>query len=113
MKLPRAGQAVVQEAKITTYLLSETHPVGKAGFFLRFGFHPGNWQVLADAFRAHALEHEVSATQDSPHGTRNFVEGPLNTPQGRRPLVRTVWIVDKGAELPRLVSAYPLPGTPS
>ena len=70
MKLPRADQAVVQEAKITTYLLSETHSLGKAGFFVRFDFQVGDWQVLAEALRAHAVENEVSVTQDSPHGTR-------------------------------------------
>jgi hypothetical protein len=39
MKLPNCEQAVVAEAKITRYLLSETHEDGKhkAAFFTHFG----------------------------------------------------------------------------
>ncbi|MGD9893586.1 MAG: DUF6883 domain-containing protein, partial [Dehalococcoidia bacterium] len=27
---------------------------------------------------------------------------------GRRPLVRTVWMIDAGTDAPRLISAYPI-----
>ena len=33
--------------------------------------------------------------------------GDLEAPDGRRPLVRTVWILAKGSAEPRLVTAYP------
>ncbi len=56
----------------------------------------------------HVVEHEVADSQDSRFGTRYTVEGELTTPQGRRPLVRVVWFVDKAASLPRFVTAYPL-----
>lgn len=40
MRLPYADQAVVTERKVTEYLLSETHPEGraKARFFRTLGF---------------------------------------------------------------------------
>ena len=40
MKLPRSLEAIVPERKLTGYLLSETHPVGraKAKFFRALGF---------------------------------------------------------------------------
>ncbi|MBI4082676.1 MAG: hypothetical protein HY423_08710 [Candidatus Lambdaproteobacteria bacterium] len=110
MKIPYANAAVVQEDKITNYLLAEWHSRGsdKAEFFQRFGFRADQWQVLADALRKHGTQHEVTGTRDSPFGTRYIVEGALETPHGTRPLVRSVWIVETGTSFPRLVSAYPL-----
>ncbi|WP_423824669.1 DUF6883 domain-containing protein [Salinibacter ruber] len=38
------------------------------------------------------------------------VEGPIDTPTGNRPEVRTVWIIEQDQSEPgsRLVTAYPL-----
>ena len=59
MKLPNAEHAVIEQEKITDYLLSCTHRFGasKANFFLKFGFRLDDWQQLADALRE--LEAEV------------------------------------------------------
>ena len=47
MKLPNAEQAVVDEAKLTRYLLDLTHPSGgpKAIFFLAHGFSLSDWLI--------------------------------------------------------------------
>jgi Domain of unknown function (DUF6883) len=110
MKLPHPDRAIISREKIVDYLLSTTHPDGrdKATFFGQFGFHITEWQDLADSLRAHAVEHEIAARRDSPFGIRYAVEGELTTPRGRRPVVRSVWIVDSGSDIPRLISAYPL-----
>jgi Domain of unknown function (DUF6883) len=34
--------------------------------------------------------------------------GSMVSPDGRNPLMRTVWILEKGEDAPRLVTAYPL-----
>jgi hypothetical protein len=31
------------------------------------------------------------------------IEGPLQTPDGRNPVVTTVWMIDTGAASPRLI----------
>ena len=110
MKMPRAHQAYVQRAKITEYLLSPTHRVGrgKEAFFRRFGYRAEEWSSLAEALRIHAAKYDVANTQDTPFGSRYIIEGQLETPDGRRPLVRAVWFIDTGATAPRFVSAYPL-----
>mgnify|MGYP006953970691 FL=1 len=41
------------------------------------------------------------------HGQKYIVDGELATPCGQRPVVRTVWVVDAGRVIPRLVTAYP------
>jgi Domain of unknown function (DUF6883) len=72
------------------------------------GFPLDDWETLARALSEHALRHEVSAERDSGFGPRYEVDGPLTTPDGRGPLVRTVWQLDFGDVAPRLVTAYPV-----
>lgn len=107
--LPNASSCRVDRAKIEDYLLCSTHPDGaaKAYFFRRFGFKPENWRELASALRVHGQTHEVSEVAESRHGTRYSVDGPLQSPDGRNPTVRSVWIVEKGAVEPRLITAHP------
>ena len=110
MKLPNAEQAVVEHEKIADYLLNSAHRFGssKARFFTGFGFKIEAWEVMAEALREHGRAQEVTGVRETGFGPRFVVEGKLNTPSGRRPLVRTVWQMDKGAVAPRLISAYPL-----
>jgi hypothetical protein len=107
--LPNAARARVDSRKITEYPLCPTHPDGasKAGFFSKLGFHTEDWMVLAGALRSHGAAHPVVRMVESTFGTRYTVEGPLETPSGRRPSVRTVWVVDQGSDTPRLITAYP------
>jgi len=109
MNLPNAAAVEIAREKITDYLLNPQHPdgAGKAAFFAAHGFTVEEWQVLADALRRLAASCPVAKKVDSPHGTKYVVDGSLATPVGETPLVRTVWIVDQGADNPRLVTAYP------
>ncbi|MFZ4815028.1 MAG: DUF6883 domain-containing protein [Phototrophicaceae bacterium] len=111
MKLPNYADAVVTQAKIVSYLLNLESENGKAKarFFLGFGFTVAQWEVMASALRQHAVDHEVNnIVPRPPFGIHYVVEGRLNTPDGRNPAVRVVWIIDEGGNTPRLVSAYPL-----
>jgi hypothetical protein len=109
MNLPGADNLLVGREKIVDYLLNSAHPDngGKAEFFLDLGFHQSHWQHLAAALRNAAGNHPVSKTMASPHGTKYIVESRIETPSGKTPWVRTVWIVDLGLSKPRLVTAYP------
>ena len=110
MKLPNVENAVVPEAKIVDYLLSETHFDGrhKAAFFKRFGFTAENWRELADALMRHVDEHDVAKEEPSPFGKRFVVEGIMDTPDGRAPGVRTVWFLRSEETICQFVTAYPL-----
>ena len=109
MKLPNADQAFVDREKVTEYLLSTSHPdgAGKAKFFGRFGFRIENWEILAESLRKHGVCHPVVKTVAFAYGTRYTVEGNIETPDGRNPSVRTVWIIEVGSVRPRLITAYP------
>jgi hypothetical protein len=110
MKLPNTDKLIVEREKIVDYLLNSAHRYGasKARFFMEFGFRVAEWERLAEALREHGRTHEVARVSETGFGPRYVVEGDLNTPGGRRPRVRTVWQMDKGAVAPRLISAYPL-----
>ena len=93
------------------YLLNLEHKQGgkdKAVFFMRFGFTIEAWEVLAQALLAHAAVHEVASTSEKEDVTNYVIEGELNTPDKRQPLVRTVWALEEGSDSPRFVTAYPL-----
>ncbi|HKZ77733.1 MAG TPA: hypothetical protein VJ124_05365 [Pyrinomonadaceae bacterium] len=109
MKLPNANLAIVDREKIADYLLNPAHPDngGKARFFLSLGFAVAEWLAFADALRKLAVSFEVTEHVESKHGNKYIVTGEIETPSGRGPNVLTVWIVDKGNDKPRLVTAYP------
>lgn len=110
MKLPYSSAASIPKAKVVDYLLSSTHVrgKGKAAFFMRHGFSGDEWMEFAKALRQHALDHEITAQEGSPFGDRCVIDGTLRSPHGDILLVRTVWFIDTGKEVPRFVTAYPL-----
>ena len=109
MKLRNADQARVQRQKITEYLLSPTNPSGrtKAAFFPRFGFGIEQWEALAEALYSHCLQNQVLETRETAYGMQYVIVGPISTPDGRNPTIRTVWQVDNGADHPRFITARP------
>ena len=110
MLLPNSEHAFVPAEKLTGYLLSETHAIGraKARFFLAHGYGATAPERLErdvlEIARANPIEEEVT----SPHGTKYVVEGILKTPRGTAIPIRTVWIVEPGDTRPRFVTAYPV-----
>ena len=101
--------AYIPRAKLKGYLLSDSHPVGKAKarFFHRFGYDESTIERLESDFINIAQSHDVTEVATTAHGTKYIMDGFLNTPIGRQVLVRTVWIVDAGQDRPRFVTAHP------
>lgn len=109
MKLPNADKLVVEREKLVDYLLNPAHPDngGKAQFFEKLGFRRAEWRVLAEAFRALGSQAPVAQSVKSAHGQKYVVVGRIESPAGKSPSVRTIWIVDSGSATARLVTAYP------
>lgn len=107
--LRNADRAIIAPAKVRDYLLTDEagKGEGKPGFFSRFGFTHEGWHLLADALREHARRHPAVFVGATPYGEKFEVRGPLVTPDGRNPTVRSVWQYDTGSDAPRLLSAYP------
>ena len=110
MKLPNCQTATVPEQKIALYLFNPAHPAGgsKASFSLRFGFTADGWRQLAEALLRHARENEVVETEETRHGQRYVVDGPLTAPDGTILNIRSAWYINSGSDAPRFVTAHPL-----
>lgn len=95
--------------KVTEYLLSETHAVGKskASYFRSYGYNDENANDLAQGLLAIAQNSQVETSERSPYGTKYILGGELDTPNGVMIQVRTIWIIENGTEIPRFVTAYP------
>ena len=74
-RLPNAQLAVIEEGKITQYLLARDHPAGraKAAAFRRFGFIPTDWHALRDALLEHARTAHVRSIRDSAFGRKYVI----------------------------------------
>ncbi len=110
MELPNKLRASVSVSKIADYLLSETHAVGKskAKFFRSFGFNETNISQFEKGLVDIAQTEAVVETAQTPCGKKYVVDGALKTPDGDMIHLRTVWIVETGDDIPKLVTAYPL-----
>jgi hypothetical protein len=108
--LPRAERAVLDLQKIEDYCLDMEHPRGrhKARVFretLGIGRDDAAWlrrELLHAVTRIDAFE----AVQDE-FGTRWRVDVPLAR-QNRHVVIRTLWIVRAGEQVPRFVSCWVL-----
>jgi hypothetical protein len=110
VKLPNGSLAYIPSGKLTAYLLSETHSVGKskAKLFRSFGYNELNVSLLKEGLLSIAQTADIIDTQSSEHGIKYVIEGLLQTPVGGTLKIRTIWIVDKGQDRPRFVTAYPV-----
>ena len=109
MQLPNSLQAYIPPEKLTDYLLSETHVVGKAkaSFFRRLGFNETNVHLLEHELLTLAHSTPVREVVPSPHGIKYVIEEVIETPNGTAPLICTVWILETEETNPRFVTAYP------
>ena len=77
MELPNREQAFIQPAKLTGYLLSETHSVGrsKAKFFRNLGLNEDTVSLLQQELLAIACSQKVTETMITMHGRKYVIVG--------------------------------------
>ena len=110
MSVPDGANAIIERRKLTAYLLSDRHPVGrhKARVLRALGYRAADAERLADDLRAVATTGRLVAVGETRFGNRYIVEGPVRTPAGHTVLLRTIWVIPRGTTTPRFVTAYPL-----
>lgn len=108
MKLPNRKNAIIEKRKLTHYLLSLTDGDGKpkAEYFRKVGFNETNLKDFGHALLVVASNNEVKTIEKSKFGVKYIIEGLMNSPIGKKFMVRTVWSINKGENNPRLVTAY-------
>lgn len=92
MQLPNCVSAFVEPKKITKYLLSETHTVGKAKakFFRALGFNETNVALLENELLRIAKEVPSHEVIDTVHGSKYIIIGEIVTPLGKSVTILTV-----------------------
>jgi len=112
MNLPEGARVDVAREKVTDYLLNRLHPdgAGKAAFFAAQGYTAEHWEELASVLKDVLLNCPMVREVDTPHGRKFVVDGVMSTPSGKSPTVRTVWIMERGEDALRLITAYPHEG---
>ena len=110
MKLPHRDKAYIPRAKLTDYLLSLTHAVGrsKARFFRSMGYDRENVDLLEEQLLTMARVADVTTVTSSPYGIKYVIDGTLLTPAGGMVRGQTIWILETGNDRPRFVTAYPV-----
>lgn len=109
MKVPNAGQAIIEPAKLVDYLLDVDHPHGgsKARLLMSLGYSSADWQQLdADLRHMHLIEDSVAMRQTA-WGVRYEIVAPITGPSGDTVLFRSIWQIDLGSDAPRLITMYP------
>ena len=110
MKLPNSESAFIPKAKLTNYLLSETHPDGKqkAKLFKAVGFNETNVPLLEISLLDIAHTQGVKAIVKTIHGIKYVIEGRIAAPNGKTLNLRTIWIIEPNRKAPRFVTSYPI-----
>jgi len=108
VKLPNGSKAIVEEAKLIDYVLSQTHPIGrfKARFFASLGIGAENWELLQSALLRMAVSEDAKLGQATEFGQKYLIPGHLEGPQGSAEIL-SVWIILAGEDTPRFVTVYP------
>jgi hypothetical protein len=108
--LRNAARAIIDERKIRDYLLNPLHPRGghKARMFAAaLGYQRFDHARLIAQIRQGIVRHEAVAIGHVPHGERFRVDIPITGSTGSA-IVRTLWIIRTGEDVPRFSSAYPI-----
>ncbi len=108
-KVPNADQAVIAQDKLCHYLLNIDHERGgsKARLLVAMGYSLDQWQRLEADLRAQHLIVDVDRIVDSDYGPRYEIVAALVGPAGRSVVFRSVWQIDTGSVVPRLITMYP------
>ena len=108
--LPRADRAILDLHKVEDYCLSPAHPRGrhKARVFREaLGLRRNDAKWLRQALLEGLPEQEAAELVNDSYGARWRVDIPLAR-QNRRAVVRTVWIIRSGDQIPRFVTCWVL-----
>jgi hypothetical protein len=107
MPLPNCENAYILPAKLTEYLLKPRERGDKSYFFMRFGFSPERPEELEAALLELACTGELTEVEETQHGRKYKVTGPLRCPTDRQPKIRTVWLLEEENQNFRFITAHP------
>jgi hypothetical protein len=109
MRIPNADKAIIAPEKLRDYLLNPDHRRGssKARLLLASGYRTEEWRTLEADLRRQHLTADVASMQNNTFGQRLEIQAVLSTPSGRKIVFCSIWQIDIGTDVPRLITMYP------
>jgi len=109
MKIPNAASAIIASDQLRDYLLNPQHRRGgsKAKLLLSFGYRRESYARLAEDLRRYHLSRDYDLLEETEYGRRYEIVGPIDAPDGRDLILRSIWQTDTGTEQPRLITIIP------
>jgi len=107
--LVNAEHAVIDPKKLAAYALDSTHPTGghKARVFeSALGYNPTNANVLAARIQEGVLSAPAKVLQANNYGQTIAVDMPILGVNGETAIVRTGWMYETDALVPRLTTIF-------
>lgn len=106
--MPNASQAATPEDKFVNYLLNPDHKEGQHKAHVIesvLGYDRTNWSEFSDKIFREVQKSPVSTITTTKHGTKYKVPVIVYGKKGRFLRLNTVWQIDNGSNVPRLVTA--------
>lgn len=100
---------IIEAKKLRDYLLDPTHPEGstKARYLSEIGYNQENYHTLEVDLRNQHLTCDVQPGQVSIYGVKYEIVAPLVGPNGKKRIIRSVWMIRKGDTFSRLITLIP------
>lgn len=106
IRLPNYKKAKITGDKLKNYLLNPQKGNGKHNVFNSLGYNMQNFSRLKSDILEGLKNNEAKAYSKNKYGNRLYeVVMPLGI--GEKHNILTVWQIDKGSKIPRLITAYP------
>jgi len=102
-------KANIDSRKLHDYLLNPAHPEGatKAQYLSEMGYNQENYHILEVDLRNQHLTRDVQPGNESIYGVKYEIVAPLFGPNGKKRLIRSVWMIRKGETYARLITLIP------
>jgi hypothetical protein len=63
---------------------------------------------MIDSLKRHFFDNNIAYTEINAFGIKYIIEGKIETPDKRNPMIRSVWIIENYDEIIKFVTAYPI-----
>jgi hypothetical protein len=106
--IPNAEGAIIDNQKLSGYVLSQTHPQGKHKarvFEAVLGLTEADSYILRDALEAAVQSQEAVIVGEDEYGIRYQIDFEMTTDAGHAE-IRSGWMIRADEDRPRFVTCY-------
>jgi hypothetical protein len=99
----------IDPRKLRDYLLNPAHPEGatKAQYLSEMGYNQENYRILEVDLRSQHLTCDAQPGKVSIYGVKYEIVAPLVGPNGKKRLIRSVWMIRKSDSFASLITLIP------